>query len=102
MTIRKVWSLTMTLVLTFIITSGCAPVLRKVATFHHVPRKIFGTVPMKTFPNLWLSTFLKFTMFTKIRRIRPLYYIDYRNARPKFIEAWWNLVNWSFANKNFG
>jgi len=30
------------------------------------------------------------------------YYIDYRNARPKFIEAWWSLVNWDFANKNFG
>ncbi len=30
------------------------------------------------------------------------YYIDYRNARPKFTEAWWNLVNWDFANKNFG
>ncbi|HVK88120.1 MAG TPA: superoxide dismutase [Kofleriaceae bacterium] len=29
------------------------------------------------------------------------YYIDYRNARPKFIEAWWSLVNWDFANKNF-
>lgn len=29
------------------------------------------------------------------------YYIDYRNARQKFIEAWWNLVNWDFANKNF-
>jgi Fe-Mn family superoxide dismutase len=30
------------------------------------------------------------------------YYIDYRNARPKFIEAFWNIVNWDFASKNFG
>ncbi|BET11475.1 superoxide dismutase [Fe] [Pandoraea sputorum] len=29
------------------------------------------------------------------------YYIDYRNARPKFVEAFWNLVNWEFAAKNF-
>lgn len=29
------------------------------------------------------------------------YYIDYRNARPKFLEAFWNLVNWDFVNKNF-
>jgi Fe-Mn family superoxide dismutase len=28
------------------------------------------------------------------------YYIDYRNARPKFVEAWWNLVNWDFVNQN--
>ena len=25
------------------------------------------------------------------------YYIDYRNARPKYVEAFWNLVNWDFA-----
>ncbi len=30
------------------------------------------------------------------------YYIDYRNARPKYLEAFWNLVNWDFASKNFG
>jgi len=31
------------------------------------------------------------------------YYIDYRNLRPKFVEAFLNnLVNWSFAEANFG
>jgi Fe-Mn family superoxide dismutase len=28
------------------------------------------------------------------------YYIDYRNARPKYIEEYWKLVNWDFANAN--
>lgn len=28
------------------------------------------------------------------------YYIDYRNARPKYLEAFWSLVNWEFANQN--
>ena len=28
------------------------------------------------------------------------YYIDYRNARPKFVEGFWEIVNWDFANKN--
>ncbi|MFC3854022.1 superoxide dismutase [Salinispirillum marinum] len=29
------------------------------------------------------------------------YYIDYRNARPKYLEAFWKLVNWEFAAANF-
>ncbi|MFC2014515.1 superoxide dismutase [Chloroflexota bacterium] len=28
------------------------------------------------------------------------YYIDYRNARAKYIEAFWNLVNWDFVSTN--
>ena len=28
------------------------------------------------------------------------YYIDYRNARPKYVEAFWNLVNWDFVAAN--
>ena len=29
------------------------------------------------------------------------YYIDYRNARPKYVESYWNLVNWDFVSKNY-
>jgi Fe-Mn family superoxide dismutase len=30
------------------------------------------------------------------------YYIDYRNARPKYVETFWNLVNWAFVAKQLG
>jgi len=29
------------------------------------------------------------------------YYIDYRNKRPDFIAAFWNIANWEFAAKNY-
>lgn len=29
------------------------------------------------------------------------YYIDYRNARAKYVEAFWKIVNWKFAAQNF-
>ncbi|AXA84528.1 superoxide dismutase [Fe] [Lysobacter oculi] len=28
------------------------------------------------------------------------YYIDYRNARPTYLEHFWNLVNWDFVARN--
>lgn len=28
------------------------------------------------------------------------YYVDYRNARPKYIEAFWKLVNWDYVASN--
>jgi N-acetyl sugar amidotransferase len=56
--------------------------------------KEFGTRPMKTFPNLWLKDFLRFAAVRNIRRIRPLYYMDYdKNDAKKFLSE--NL-NWEW------
>jgi Fe-Mn family superoxide dismutase len=30
------------------------------------------------------------------------YYVDYRNARPKYLEAIWGKINWDFVASNFG
>jgi len=29
------------------------------------------------------------------------YYIDYRNARPQYVESFWNLINWDFVARNY-
>jgi Fe-Mn family superoxide dismutase len=28
------------------------------------------------------------------------YYIDYRNARAKYVEGWWSIINWGFVAGN--
>ncbi len=28
------------------------------------------------------------------------YYVDYRNVRPQYVEAFWNLINWDFVSQN--
>jgi N-acetyl sugar amidotransferase len=43
----------------------------------------FGTRAMKTFPNLWMKDFLRFAAVRNIRRIRPLYYMNYEKDDAK-------------------
>jgi Fe-Mn family superoxide dismutase len=29
------------------------------------------------------------------------YYLKYRNLRAKYVEAWWNVVNWEAISENY-
>lgn len=40
----------------------------------------FGARPLETFPNMPLGSFLKWTAFSGLKKIRPLYYVDYDKA----------------------
>lgn len=51
-------------------------------------QKKFGTYPIKTFPNLWLHLFLKWSLIDQIKRFRPLYFMNYQKDEvKKFLQA---------------
>jgi len=43
----------------------------------------FGEIPMKTFPNLWMHSWLKWMILLRIKRVRPLYYMNYNKEEAK-------------------
>lgn len=47
----------------------------------------FGKVPMKTFPNLWLKDQLRWMLFGGIKKVRPLYLMDYDKEAAKKLLA---------------
>jgi len=40
-------------------------------------QKHYGTLPLKTYPNMLMWDFIKWTAVLGIKKIRPLYYVDY-------------------------
>jgi N-acetyl sugar amidotransferase len=50
--------------------------------------KRFGKMKMKTFPNMPLTSFLKWTVVKRIKKIRPLWYIPYsKQMAREFLES---------------
>ena len=49
--------------------------------------KQFGRRPMKTYPNMSIFEFVRWTAIRGIRRVRPLYYMDYDKERVKAMLA---------------
>ncbi len=74
-------------------TEGISPLgwLYMDAKYIESIHKAYGTVPMRTFPNLWLSSFLYWTGWRRIRKIRPLWYEAYNKNDVK-----------QFLSSNFG
>ena len=47
----------------------------------------FGRVPMKTYPNMPLKDFLRWTIVNRLIKIRPLYYMDFQKEQTKALLA---------------
>lgn len=68
-------------------TEGSAPVgwVYMDAKYIESIHKKYGKIPIKTFPNLWLSKQIKWMLFNKIESVRPLYYLNYDKEEAKEI-----------------
>jgi superoxide dismutase, Fe-Mn family len=47
-----------------------------------------------------VNVFPNFQVLMAIDVWEHAYYVDYKNDRAKFVENWWNVVNWDRVNKN--
>lgn len=66
-------------------TEGVSPLgwLYMDAKYIQSIQKKYGKYKLKTFPNLWMINFLKWTAVNRIKQIRPLYYMDYQKEDVK-------------------
>ena len=54
----------------------------------------YGTRPLKTFPNLMMGDFLRWAAVRNIKRVRPLYYMDYDKEAAKTLLS--NDLGWTW------
>lgn len=64
------------------------------AKYIHSVQKQFGNRKLKTLPNLWMSKWLKWTTIDGIKKIRPLYYLDYDKEKVKHFLT--NAFGWKY------
>ena len=57
------------------------------AKYIHDVHKKYGTIKMKTYPNMWFYKQLKWILVNKLKKIRPLWYIDYDKEKNKAMLA---------------
>lgn len=71
------------------ITEGITPVGRNYFDGKYIQsiHKMFGRLPMKSYPLMTFSRFLFWSMFAQIRKVRPFWYIDYNKEEARdFLE----------------
>jgi len=59
-----------------------------------------GTLVIESFSNAGNPLLLGHTPLLTCDVWEHAYYIDYRNARPDYLQKWWELVNWDFVSDN--
>lgn len=75
------------------ITEGITPVGRNYFDGKYIKsiHKMFGRLPMKSYPLMTFSRFLWWSMFARIKKIRPFWYIDYNKEDARaFLEKEYN------------
>ncbi|WP_106793790.1 N-acetyl sugar amidotransferase [Aquimarina sp. Aq78] len=71
------------------VTEGITPVGRNYFDGKYIKsiHKKYGTMPIKTYPLMTFSRFLYWTIFKRIKKIRPFWYLDYNKEEARaFLE----------------
>ncbi|AEA12009.1 Superoxide dismutase [Thermoproteus uzoniensis 768-20] len=58
-----------------------------------------GNLQIMTFENHFLNHIGEAPILIIVDEFEHAYYLQYKNKRADYVNAWWNLVNWDFAEK---